>query len=104
MKRFSEMSPDELAAEIERLGAEIERSASEGEKGVLRQRWLLARSYAAVRERSFSPGRYRVEGSGELFKLAYVNGVMGWGTTEDGQEAAHPLAALQADDAQKDGV
>ncbi|HZG75456.1 MAG TPA: DUF1811 family protein [Paenibacillus sp.] len=102
MKRFSEMSPDELAAEIERLGAAMERSASEGEKDVLRQRWLLARSYA-VRERAYPPGRYRVEGSGEPFKLVYVNGVMGWGTTEDGQEAAHPLAALRPEDAPKDG-
>jgi len=102
MKRFSEMSPAELAAEIERLSAEMERSATEGERGVLRQRWLLARSYA-VREKAFPPGRYRVEGSEEVFRLVYLNGVMGWGTTEDGQEVAHPLAVLRPDEAKKDG-
>ncbi len=102
MKRFSEMTPNELTAEIERLGVEMERSASEGEKGVLRQRWLLARSYA-VRENAFPPGRYRVEGTETTFKLVYVNGVMGWGTTADGQEAAYPLAALQALATSNDG-
>jgi len=94
MKRFSEMSPDELAAEIDGLAAAMERSASEGEKGVLRQRWLLARSYA-VRDRAFPPGNYRLEETGSVFTLRYVNGVMGWGTTEDGQEAAYPLASLR---------
>ncbi|WP_309122089.1 DUF1811 family protein [Paenibacillus sp.] len=102
MKRFSEMSPGELAEEIERLRSELDRSASEGEKGVLRQRWLLARSYA-VRDASFPPGRYRVEETGAAFTLLYVNGVMGWGTTEDGQEAAFPLAVLQREEGINDG-
>lgn len=87
------MSADELAAEIDRLAAAIESSASVGERGVLRQKWLLARSYA-VRDRAFPPGRYRIEGERGTFELRYINGVMGWGTRDDGEEAGVPLAAL----------
>lgn len=90
------MTNEELQAEIDRLAVEIERSASsEGERDVLRQKRLLARSYA-VRGSAFPPGTYRVEGDERLFSLKYINGVMGWGTWADGEEGAVPLAALQS--------
>jgi hypothetical protein len=94
MKRFSEMGEAELTAEIERLAKAIEGSLSSGERDVLRQKWLLARSYA-IRNPSFPPGTYRVEGADQLFALRYVNGVMGWGEWPNGEEAAVPLALLQ---------
>ena len=93
MKRFSEMTEDELQAEIERLANAMEASRLEGERDVLRQKWLMARSYVAKR-RPFPPGRYRVEGTEDIFTLRYVNGVMGWGVDGNGEEAALPLAVL----------
>jgi len=96
MKRFSEMTENELKMEIDRLAEAIETSRLEGERDVLRQKWLLARSYAA-KSRSFPPGRYRVEDADGIFTLRYVNGVMGWGVWEHGAEAeetALPLAVL----------
>lgn len=93
MKRFSEMSEEELQKEIERLQSAMERCAHEGERDVLRQRWLLARSYA-VRNRPFPQGRYRVEDETRIFVLSYLNGVMAWGRWEDGEEAAVPISAL----------
>ncbi|HZG56658.1 DUF1811 family protein [Paenibacillus sp.] len=96
MKRFSEMSAEELSAEIEQLAERMRRSESEGERDVLKQRWLLARSYA-VRENAFPPGPYRIEDRDERFTLRYVNGVMGWGTAENGEERAYPLAVLRSE-------
>jgi predicted GNAT family N-acyltransferase len=95
MKRFSEMSPQELSEEINRLAAAVHECTVESERDVLYQKWMLARSYA-VREQSFPPGQYRVEGKKEQFTLHYLNGVMGWGVWEHGEEGAVPLAALQA--------
>ncbi|MCI3921469.1 YfhH family protein [Paenibacillus sp. TRM 82003] len=97
MKRFSEMSAAELTEEIKRLAGAIEKSGAEGERDVLRQKWLLARSYLVRLSVTFAPGTYRVEGEERKFTLAYVNGVMGWGTWPDGEEGAVPLAALQAE-------
>jgi hypothetical protein len=94
MKRFSEMEGVELAAEIERLAIAMEGSKSEGERDVLRQKWLLARSYA-VRVSSFPPGTYQVESAKQMFTLQYINGVMGWGRWSNGEEGAVPLATLQ---------
>ncbi|HZG85468.1 DUF1811 family protein [Paenibacillus sp.] len=98
MKRFSEMTEDELRSEIDRLAKELEASRLEGERDVLRQKWLMARSYAA-RSRSFPPGRYRVEDADDIFTLRYVNGVMGWGVWgRGGEETALPLAVLTPED------
>jgi hypothetical protein len=100
MKRFSEMSKSELGAEIDRLSGAIAQSRENGEREVLCQKWLLARSYA-VRDQSFPPGTYRVEEKDQTFTLRYMNGVMGWGTWANGEEGAVPLATLQSFDVQK---
>lgn len=97
MKRFSEMTQNELEVEIARLEQSIKESEWEAEREVHRQRWLMARSYA-VRHRPFPPGFYRIDEEGGRFRLSYVNGVMAWGTGEDGEERALPLAVLQPEE------
>lgn len=93
MKRFSEMNAEELAKEIQGLEKALAEISFEGEAEVLKQKLWMAKSYA-VRHESFPPGPFRVVDKQGTFHLRYINGVMGWGNWENGEEGAVPLAAL----------
>lgn len=93
MKRFSEMTPEELSKEIQRLEQTLSSSQFSGESEVLKQKLWMAKSYA-VKDKPFLPGAYVVADRQERFHLRYVNGIMGWGEWENGEEGAVPLAAL----------
>jgi peptidoglycan/xylan/chitin deacetylase (PgdA/CDA1 family) len=94
MRRYSDLSHDELTTEIETLHDSIQRATMDSQRDVLIQKWLLARSYL-VKERDFPAGNYRVEGYESIFKLSYLNGVMAWGIWEHGEQTALPIALLQ---------
>jgi hypothetical protein len=94
MQRLSDMTMEELQREIERLYVTINLSTMDNEREVLRQKWVMARSYA-VKNQYYKPGKYTVEGRDGVFLLEYVNGVMGWGHEENGEETAWPLAVLR---------
>jgi hypothetical protein len=94
MQRLSDMTMEELQREIDRLYLAINLSTMDNEREVLRQKWVMARSYA-VKNLYYKPGKYMVEGREGEFTLEYVNGVMGWGRKESGEETAWPLALLR---------
>jgi hypothetical protein len=94
MKRYSDLSEDELKNEIKTLHDAIQRATMDSERAVLQQKWLLARSYL-LKDHSFLAGIYRVEGSERRFTLSNLNGVMAWGIWEQGEQAAIPIALLQ---------
>lgn len=98
MKRYSQMTKEELEQEIKRLEQEEKQARQkslESEALILRQKRNIARSYL-IDPSAISPGKkYHVEGYAGLFTVEYVNGIMAWGTWEGSTEkVAYPLALL----------
>lgn len=99
MKRFSEMSRDELKQLVKRLEKEKEElkvAGMDSQAAVAEQKYRMARSYlldpAAIRIDAL----YEVEGENQLFRVEYVNGVMAWGTLGDSTEkVSYPIAMLR---------
>ncbi|GAB6936438.1 MAG: DUF1811 family protein [Bacillota bacterium] len=97
-RRLSDLTPDELRREIDRLQRDVETKRNQGlmaEAEVLEQRLFLAKSYLCD-PRAFRPGEtYRVVGEDRPFRLDFVRGVMAWGHLEGETEArAFPLGRL----------
>jgi hypothetical protein len=100
MKRYSEMSKDELLTEMQRLredGMKQHQSGllTESELHVLEQKFYLAKSYL-MDPKEIEPGRsYKVEGYDESFQVEYLNGVMAWGKFSSSEETiAIPIGRL----------
>jgi len=100
MKRFSQMNPEELKAEIERLHREWEKAQNHGQESeatILKQKWNLARSYLINPQDIVIYQWYEVEGNAQRFYVKYLNGIMAWGHFEnqEREESAVPLACLK---------
>lgn len=99
MKRFQDMSPEELQVEIDRLSQENERLKLIGEtvhQPIIEQRLYLAKSYFLDPQDYPINQFYRVEGYEGRFELKYFKGAMAWGSWEGSwEEVAFPLARLQ---------
>lgn len=93
MRRYSEMSREELAAEVEKLEAEKRKAAFPSQAEMLERKRWMAKAYMLAGE-PFPPGMYRVEGEAEPFELVYLNGVMAWGRMGSENEASFPISML----------
>jgi hypothetical protein len=100
MKRYSEMSREELLAEMQRLreeGMKKHQSGllTESELQVLEQKYYLAKSYLMDPGEIELERHYKVEGEEEPFFVEYLNGVMAWGTFPSSTEkVAVPIGRL----------
>jgi hypothetical protein len=96
MKRFSEMSLEEIQQAIEQLVQEQQQAASEGwqsKADMISRKIDMAKSYI-LNPDDFAPGLYNVTGYSDLFELKYINGVMGWGAIGHESEVSFPLSML----------
>ncbi|PYI54490.1 DUF1811 family protein [Paenibacillus flagellatus] len=94
MKRYGEMTREELLAEVDKLKREKKGASFPSQAEMLERKIKMAESYLLSPD-SFPPGTYEVEGSAERFELRYVNGVMAWGTMGREDEASFPLSMLK---------
>lgn len=92
MKRYGEMSQEELHIEIANLLKQKKESEFPSELAIIERKILTAQSYTLSKE-AFPPGMYKVVGYEHPMKLEYLNGVMGWGTM-DHEEVSFPIAML----------
>ncbi|GAX90229.1 DUF1811 family protein [Effusibacillus lacus] len=99
-KLLSEMSPEELKLEMERLkqrGLELFEAGDYEEAMVLRTRWYLAASYLMDPKTIEVGGEYFIEGEpGGVFAVSHLDGVMAHGTLSNkpGVPLAYPIAML----------
>jgi hypothetical protein len=94
MKRYGEMSRDELLSEVDKLEAEKRRAEFPSQAEMLERKIWMAKAYTLAAE-SFSPGIYAVEGYSEPFELNYVNGIMAWGRMGSEDESSFPISMLR---------
>jgi hypothetical protein len=95
MKRYGEMSREEITAELERLEQERRNALFPSQAEVLDRKVWTAKSYLLDPSR-FPPGMYRVNGYRELFELHYVNGIMAWGRMGEDRDASFLLSTLES--------
>ncbi len=97
MRRYSQMTEDELKQMIAELEQEYKQALKDGwqsKADVIARKKDMAASYLLDAE-AFKPGWYSVEGHNESFKLEYLNGVMAWGTLGTQNEVSFPISMLQ---------
>ncbi len=95
MKRYSQMTPEELNFEIKKLETEHKQISVESEMMILEQKLNLARSYLLDPNTIQLDSWYHVTGKSGLFHVAYLNGVFAWGTMENSTEqVAFPISLL----------
>lgn len=99
-KRYSEMTKEELFAEMQHALGEKRKKEQAGfisEANILEQKYYMAKSYLTDPETILAGQRYRVEGMEELFSVRYLNGVMAWGTfpSKPDEEIALPIGRLE---------
>jgi len=94
MKRYSEMTREELLTEIDKLREEERKAEFPSQVELLERKLWMAKSYMLSTD-SFTPGTYGVVGQTEPFELEYVNGVMAWGRMGPDEEACFPLSMLK---------
>lgn len=92
MKRYSEMSREELLAEMDKLAAEKSRAEFPSQAELLERKYWMAKAYT-LSPNSFPPGIYEVEGN--EFMLEYINGIMAWGKMGLNNEASFPISMLK---------
>lgn len=98
-KLFSEMTKEELHAEMEdlkRRGQELYDSGDFNEAMVLRTRWYLAASYLTDPKSIEVGGTYFIEGEpGKTLTVSHIDGVMAHGSVSDSfLSGAFPIAML----------
>ncbi|GAA3407251.1 DUF1811 family protein [Paenibacillus hodogayensis] len=93
MKRYGEMTREELQAELDRLEAEKGEAEFPSQTEIRTQKRWMIKAYL-LSAASFVPGTYRVFGFSEPFELTYVNGVMAWGRMGSEEEASFPISML----------
>ncbi|WP_047150443.1 YfhH family protein [Aneurinibacillus tyrosinisolvens] len=99
MIRYSEMSREELQAEMQKLRAEGMRKYQAGyisEASILETKFFMARSYMLNPDDYPSGQEYIVVGYDEPFFVRYLNGVMAWGHfSSSTEEKAFPIGRLE---------
>lgn len=100
MKRFSQMTTEELHAEIKHLSEELEQAqkmGNESQVAILKQKRNLARSYLKDPQLIPTEQWVELEGSNQRFYVKYLNGIMAWGYYENNEtvETAVPIACIQ---------
>lgn len=95
MRRYGELSRDELLNEVEELERGLRQAEFPSQQEVLRRKIWVAKAHL-LRDKLFPPGLYAVEGEREPFELRYVNGIMAWGRMGDDEEASFPISMLEA--------
>ncbi|WP_251552025.1 YfhH family protein [Neobacillus muris] len=100
VKRYSEMTVQELNQEIASLKEQARKAEQMGmvnEFAVLERKVQMARAYLLDPE-TFKKGEiYEIAGApGEYFKIEYLKGVFAWGCrlAGDGSEEALPISLL----------
>jgi hypothetical protein len=93
-KLYSQMSQEELEAEmLQNLKAAAE-AEFQSQKEMLQRKYFTAQAYT-LKPADFPPGLYHVEGyPKEHFELKYLNGIMGWGTFGKDPEASFLISML----------
>jgi hypothetical protein len=97
-KLFSQMTREELEAEMLEILEALEKAEFPSQKEQMARKYYTAKAYT-LNSADFTPGLYRVEGypAEERFKLNYINGIMGWGEMGEDPEASFPLSMLTPD-------
>jgi len=100
-KRYSQMTEEELKAEIAHVMEEARKAEQMGmvnQFAVLERKAVMAKAYL-LNPDDFKPGEiYAIEGDpGKYFKIDYLNGVFAWGYRlgGSGQEEALPISLLK---------
>lgn len=99
MKRYGEMSQEELEEEAKRLWQDLQTFQQEerdSDAAIAERKYYMARSYLTD-PNTIQPSKvYTVEGEEGLFKVDYLNGVMAWGSFEGSSEkVSFAIAMLQ---------
>ncbi|GMA49507.1 hypothetical protein GCM10025857_08640 [Alicyclobacillus contaminans] len=102
-KRYSQMTPEELQAEmksLQQLGQEAFDNARWSEYEVHMKKWYLAKSYLIRDTVHIELGRsYRIAEEDDHLTVSHLEGVMAWGTrASNAASAAVPIAMLEAPD------
>ncbi|WP_051331088.1 DUF1811 family protein [Aneurinibacillus terranovensis] len=101
MKRYSDMTHDEIQSEMQKLRAEGMRKYQAGyisEAAMLETKFFMARSYLRKSDDFMSGQSYTVIGYDEPFYIRYMNGVMAWGHfASSEEERAFPIGRLEDD-------
>lgn len=99
-KKYSEMTKEELFAEMQHVLGEKRKKEQAGfisEANILEQKFYMAKSYLTDPETILTGQKYQVEGIKELFSVRYLNGVMAWGKFPSStEEVAIPIGRLSS--------
>lgn len=99
MIRYSEMTQQQLQAEMQKLRQESMRKYQAGyisEASILESKFFMARSYLLDPDDYMSGQEYTVIGYEEPFFVRYLNGVMAWGCFRSSdEEKAFPIGRLE---------
>lgn len=100
MKRYSEMTKDELYHEMQKMIGEARKKHQAGfysEANILEQKYYMAKSYLMDPAEICSGQTYQVAGESKPFHVRYLNGVFAWGTLEGSdEEQAFPIGRLES--------
>jgi hypothetical protein len=100
VKRYSQMNPEELTnvvKELERQLTEAKKNKLESSEAILRQKINLAQSYLIDPQTIQIGSKYKIDGTSDLFKVDYLNGIYAWGRFEGNTEKeAFPLSLLKS--------
>lgn len=92
-KLYSQMSKEELEAEMKQIRGEMDKAEFLSQRAVLERKYLTAKAYTLNKE-DFPPGLYKVDGQQLPFEVEYINGIMAWGRMGDDPEASFPISML----------
>jgi hypothetical protein len=99
MKRYSELSLEELQREMQQLLGESRKKHQAGfisEANMLEQKFYMAKSYTIDPASIKIDHSYKVAGEEEMFKVVYLNGVFAWGRFPSStEEVAFPIGRLE---------
>jgi predicted anti-sigma-YlaC factor YlaD len=100
VKRYSEMTPEELQEEMKKLQEYGRQAFAEqrwSEYEVYMTKWYLAKSYLIRDTVDIEIGRtYRIAEENDKLTVRHLEGVMAWGIREStSEEVAVPIAMLE---------
>jgi hypothetical protein len=99
MKKYSEMTEEELHTEMQRLLQEGRRKQQAGfpsEANILEQKFYMVKSYLKGPKEILCGQEYHVIGEEGLFKVRYLNGVFAWGKfSSSKEEVGFPIGRLE---------
>lgn len=99
MKRYSQMTEEELRLELNKLEDQRKQSLAENEQHILEQKINLAQAYMIDPNIIQVESWYRIKGKLEHFHVDYINGVFAWGTLKGSTEqVAFPISLLKTID------